>query len=383
MTDEDSSRSSLLQPAFGLSRHRASILAALMLPILGAPLFALSDWRAGIEVPLTQDFAVLARVLLVMPLLIAAAPQFDMLIDRAMEQPMRAGLLSPRMLQRHRDWSARLRALRGNRAINIVLVLMAVGSCLWQPILPGPLLGLTGWGFGADGRLNAAGGWYVFLFMPLFRFLILMWLWRLLLWTVLLGSLARLNLRLNAAHPDGAGGLGYLGFVQQRLSVLLVAGALMLAGSAANRIRHLGETMSDNLYPLVGYVLVYPLLLLAPLLLLTPLLLRAKRDAVLAYGVLGQQMAHAFHKGWIQQPDAPDAQLLSPAPSAMADFGAVHATVAGMGLLPIRLNGILVMLLSAGAPLALLLFVQLPFDLLLRSALAEIPPFDLVAAATP
>jgi hypothetical protein len=41
----------------------------------------------------------------------------------------------------------------------------------------------------------------------LFWFLLLRWLWRHAVWGLLLRDLARLELRLVATHPDGAGGL--------------------------------------------------------------------------------------------------------------------------------------------------------------------------------
>ncbi|MCG2841600.1 hypothetical protein L6Q21_11470 [Sandaracinobacter sp. RS1-74] len=358
---------------------RSSACLALLLTLgIGAPLFALADWSAGLDVPLQRDYAALSRILVAMPLLLATLPLFDSMIDRALDHPERAGLLSGANLARQRRWAARLRRLRCNRVVIAGMILVAFAGALLQPWLPGPLRGLEGWGYSASGKLNLAGGWYCFLFLPIFRLLMLLWLWRLLLWLVLLGSLGFLRPRLNPAHPDGAGGLGYLGFVQQRLSPLLVAGGFMMAGSAANRIAHLGETVGDLILPLVGYVVIYPLLLLLPLFLTTPLLLRSKRNGLFDYALIGHSLSRAFEESWVSNPMPPAEQLQSPNPSALADFGAVHATVTDMRFLPIRPWGIAAMVLSAGAPLLLLVFLQVPLEQLLRIALAELPPLDLI-----
>ena len=63
-----------------------------------------------------------------------------------------------------------------------------------------------------DGRrtLTLAGWWCFLVSNPLFLFLLWRWLWRLQVWSWLLASLAKLELRLVATHPDGLGGLAFL-----------------------------------------------------------------------------------------------------------------------------------------------------------------------------
>lgn len=55
-----------------------------------------------------------------------------------------------------------------------------------------------------------AGRWYWFVCLPLFRFLLFRWLWRLGLWWYFLRRVAKLELNLVPTHPDGAAGIGYL-----------------------------------------------------------------------------------------------------------------------------------------------------------------------------
>ena len=63
-----------------------------------------------------------------------------------------------------------------------------------------------------DGNaLSLAGWWCVVVSNPLFLFLLLRWLWRVFVWSKLLRELASLELRLVATHPDGHGGLAFIG----------------------------------------------------------------------------------------------------------------------------------------------------------------------------
>jgi len=72
----------------------------------------------------------------------------------------------------------------------------------------------------AEGTL--AGRWYSFVCLPLFRFLLFRWLWRLGLWTYFLWRVAKLELNLVPTHPDGAAGLGYLEIVQTHFTPLVL-----------------------------------------------------------------------------------------------------------------------------------------------------------------
>lgn len=365
---------------FGNSPRRAWGILFLLVLVASAPLFALAD-RASVQVPLSRDFAVLARLFIALPLLVLGGTLFDRLVNDALGQVARNGLLSGEALAVHDRWADRLRRLRASVLAEAVFALTAVLFAFGQPALPGPLLGLSGWGYDAAGQLNSAGLWYNFVVLPFFRFLVVLWMWRLLLWTLYMARLAFLPLKLEPAHADGAAGLGYLGFVQQRLALLLIVGSFMLAGSAANRMAYRNETLSDLFHPLVTYVTCYPLLLILPLLLLAPKLMEVKRRAVLDYGTVGHRMARDFERDWVVAPLGVEKPLESPNPSAMADFGAVHATVESMRMIPIRTFGFGVMLVSAIAPLLLLVLLMVPLESLLRSAISEVPPFDFLESA--
>lgn len=367
---------------FGLSRTKAALMAASLMALAIIPLLAMAQMRAGPApvVPLLGDAATLVRIFIVLPLMVMAAPQFSDLIREAMDQPMRLQLIPDAVGKDYRKWRDALVGLIESPLVALICLGLAIVSSVLRPMIPGPLVGLSHWGADASGHLNIAGTWHSYIVTPILRFIILMWLWRVLMWVISLWRLPAFHLQLQPAHPDGAAGIGYLGFVQQRLSVLLVALSSMLAGSAANRIIYLHESVTDVALPILVYIVFYSVLLIAPLFLISPLLLQVKRQAILEYGKIGQELARDFQAAWVE--GEVSNPLESPNPSAMADFGAVHSTVRDMAIIPIRTGDLGRIMLSCCGPFVFLVFIFVPLDVLVKSALAEIPPMELIAKAS-
>jgi hypothetical protein len=59
--------------------------------------------------------------------------------------------------------------------------------------------------------LTTAGWWSLLVSSPIFGFLALRWFWRHIVWALLLRDLSTLELRLVVTHPDGHGGLAFIG----------------------------------------------------------------------------------------------------------------------------------------------------------------------------
>lgn len=79
--------------------------------------------------------------------------------------------------------------------------------------------------------LTAAGWWAACIASPIVSFLLLRWLWRHLVWALLLRALSQMDLRLVASHPDGVGGLGFIGRYPNVFAALVLAMSLMLAAA--------------------------------------------------------------------------------------------------------------------------------------------------------
>ncbi len=115
------------------------------------------------------------------------------------------------------------------------------------------------WIFAQAGNVNMANAFYVWFCLPLFRFLLLRWIWQLGLWCYFLYSLNRIRLHLLPIHPDGAGGLGYLEVVQQHFTPLALALSALEAASIAEEIST-GSIPFETLYYFIPFVLLLNLL---------------------------------------------------------------------------------------------------------------------------
>ena len=102
-----------------------------------------------------------------------------------------------------------------------------------------------------DGNvLTLAGWWCVLVSNPLFSFLLLRWLWRVHVWSKLLRRIAELDLRLVATHPDGHGGLMFIGRYPNVFTLFVFALSCSLGAAVANEL--LDKAISTTAY---GYVM--------------------------------------------------------------------------------------------------------------------------------
>ena len=72
-------------------------------------------------------------------------------------------------------------------------------------------------------HLTRAGYWFAFACVPIFQFVWLRWYIRILIWFWFMFRVSHIRLQLLAAHPDRAGGLGFLGKSSYAFAPLLFA----------------------------------------------------------------------------------------------------------------------------------------------------------------
>lgn len=367
----------LLSRVFGKRPQQLHIWLAVILGAVGLLPIAAATFVNGtlhgnaVDVPLLNDFSTLARFLLVVPLLVWAAPGCDRLLGRTLSHVPRCGLV-PRERQGafdrllRRAWS-----LRDASWPEALLLLLAFAPVLLMQTTFDAMPGINSWRSVGDGPGRFAAGWLDLVGLPLFRFLLLLWLWRFAMWTGLLWRLSRHHLRFDAGHPDGAGGVLFLGESQFRFVALALAGAILVSASCMNHVVHLGEPIEQQKHILIGYVLFSVGCMTSPLLLLARRLFRVKQKALLAYSELGHLSARDFGQRWLQS--APPKSLLdSDDSSAMADYGAVYATVRGMSIFPMTRATFAWFLLVTASPFLPLFMVAMPMEDLLNRLISVI-----------
>ena len=221
-------------------------------------------------------------------------------------------------------------------------------------------------------RLSLAGRWYVFVSLPVFRFLALRWLARLVVvWYRFLWLMSRIPLLLNALHPDRTGGLGFLNASAFAFAPILVANTSLLSAMIAQRIWHQGATLSQFKIEIFAFVVLLILLVLLPQTFFVVQLERAWRAGAGEYGVLGSRYVDAFRRKWLcTHPHTRESLVGSADIQSLADLANAFDVIRGMYLVPITRNTVLRLLFVIVIPLLPLVLTMIPFEQIVDRAIA-------------
>ena len=215
----------------------------------------------------------------------------------------------------------------------------------------------------AGSRLPLATGWYLGFCLPLFRFLLLRWVWRLGIWWYFLWRVQKLDLRMFPTHSDSTAGLGYLDIVHENFAPLIVAISAIISAQFAEEI-YSGTMAFEALYawgPIV--ILLIAALFIAPLFMFCNKLWICRVNGMREYMTMATHYVNAFDTKWIRnQAASGESQLGSADLQSLADLTNSVNIVRGMRWIPISRR--LTMQLSAAAivPLLPLIFLKYPVD---------------------
>ncbi len=221
----------------------------------------------------------------------------------------------------------------------------------------------------ADGRdLTAAGWWCVLVSNPLYWFLLLRWLWRHLVWGLLLRDVAGLELRLVATHPDGYGGIAFIGEYPNAFAAFVFALSCVVGAATLHALLH-GTLQASAFKYVMGVWLALVVLLFAlPLLAFASPLKALKQKTLLAYGTLATRHDRATERAMLgHNVAAPDAGETTEA-AEVPDPTKVYPTLRKLGTLPVTRTALLPIGLAALVPLIAVGMSQLPFKELLKIA---------------
>lgn len=195
---------------------------------------------------------------------------------------------------------------------------------------------------------------------PIFLFLMTRWLWRFLVWSVLLMRISRSPLQLTAIHPDRAGGLAFLSIFPGVFSGLVFALSCVVASSLIKTIRLLDPEQTLIWLAIFGWVLLMAVVFLLPLLVFMRPLYRVREQAIIEYGRLAQLHHLSFHAYWMEQDHKSSDLLGSAHVSSAADLNACVETALNMRIVPLSLVAVLQTLVAAAAPFLVVVATQVP-----------------------
>ena len=369
-------RSRLLKPPAELAGRRVVVFVALTwLPLVALALASGTAW-SGVQVPFLLDVDVHVRFLLGLPLLIAAEVLVHRRLRVTVRQFVERGIVTAEHEAAFRRIIDSTMRLRNSALIEVALLVAAftLGYVIWRGTTA---LRVDTWyaATGADGvqHLTVAGWWYAFISLNVFRFMILRWYFRLILWYIFLWRVARLPLRLNALHPDASGGLGFLGNSPFALLPLLLAHTTTLAGVIGGRLWHEGMKLTEFQLEIGGSVALLMSAALLPLTFFMFQIARAKRDASREYGVMAMRYVDEFRAKWLgKRGPAGEALLGSADFQSLADLAGGNDPVRKTGFFPIGRQSVVTLGVCIALPFMPLALTLIPFEELVERVVRKI-----------
>jgi hypothetical protein len=313
------------------------------------------------------DYHVHTRLLLSLPILIAAERYVDRRLAAAVRHLVASELIEAGSLRALDDAANEAKRLRSLGLVEAGLLLLSYAlSFLKQFSAYHPE-----WLFvGGEAHLSPAGMWYAAVSLPLFRFLVLWWLWRGIVWTLFLFRVSRMPLALRPTHPDRTGGLRFLCTCQGSFSIVIFALACV-STTATRLLSEVGpaEDLLKYASPLLTLAFIALVLVFGPLLPFWGPLLRAKRRGESQFSALAAHHSRDFERKWFEsqggQPQAagtPERHLLGAAEfSSLADLGTAFEVTHRMRLFPWSRRPFLAVAAAALVPLVPLLILDRQF----------------------
>lgn len=232
------------------------------------------------------------------------------------------------------------------------------------------------WAVGEEGaawRLSFGAVWFLYVGRPIFVTMLLGWLWRLILLTMLFLRIAKLDLALVPTHPDHMGGLGILEHFPKIFAPVVLACAMVVAGKMAHDVIYKGVYVESLEMLMIAFVILALAVFLSPQFVFIGPLVRAKKRALLDYGVLINVFGKLVHERWIEGKDTKDHPLLGAFEiGCIADTILLYQTVKGMRPVLLGKTSVIPILLAAVVPMLAVLALKVPIrdilSKLIRSA---------------
>ncbi len=320
--------------------------------------------------PFLLDLGAWARFLIAIAIFVLMERLVEERLRIHLRQFARTPLLAPgampvaaeavvRALRRRDAWPAELVCVIAAYGITLGGVWLALGAAASSWLVT----------VGPEGaRLTVAGWWCALVSSPLFWFLLLRWLWRHAVWGLLLRDLSRLELRLVATHPDGAGGLAFIGQYPNAFAAFVFALSCVL-GAAIARTLLQGELTAAVYGQLMAAWLVVVIILFgAPLLAFTKPLRQLKEATLLAAGAVATRRERAVERELLESNMAAAADAETTAAAGIPDPSKLYAAAKKLSTYLISRAAIVPVAAAALLPLVAAGATQLPVRELLKIA---------------
>jgi hypothetical protein len=320
-------------------------------------------------VPFLVDVEVHVRFLVALPLLIA----MELVVHRRMrfvvKQFLERNLIPESAMKQFDSAIASAFRLRNSVLAELLLIALvyAVGLLVWRTTAG---LDTATWYTSptVEGlKLSLTGIWFAWVSLPIFQFLLIRWLFRIFIWARFLWQVSSIDLRLVSTHPDRVGGLGFLSNTVYAFIPLALTTGVILSGSIANRIFHLGAALPEFMIQIATFVFIVLFVVLLPLLVFAPRLAQAKRVGIREYGTLAERYVREFDAKWLRGGAPADEPLVGSGDiQSLADLANSYEVVKTMRIAPVTREAILRLVAATLVPVAPLVLTMMPLEELLK-----------------
>jgi hypothetical protein len=360
----------LARPPIALVERRiAAVIVLTWLPVL------VMTWIGGTalgatRVPFFFDVETQVRLLVALPLLIGAEPLVHARLATQVRQFIERGIIAPPDRGRFEAIVEDTMRLRNSMAIELVLLVSAIGIGFW--VWREQFASRVGTWYMAEDRLTAAGAWYGFVSLGVFRFVLFRWYFRIVLWYLFLWRVARMPLQLNALHPDRAGGIGFLAGSLTALAPVLLAQSATLAGVMGSQILFEGVKLAALQIEIGVAVAALATMAIVPLTFFAAPMLRAGMQGKLQYGVLAMHYVAEFREKWLRGAPVREPLIGTSDIQSLADLANASQIVAEMGVLPVNLKALVRFAVLLALPFAPLALTVIPLNDLISRILKQL-----------
>jgi len=359
----------LIRPEFGAASARTAIILA---ALTWLPLLLLSAIEGltvvGARIPFLYDIAAHARFLVAVPILVLAEIPIGRRLREVTKHFLNAGLVRDAEQKQFASYVVDTVRFHDSRFAEMTLLALAYITTYVALSKTSLQSGSTWFEPSPTTGLSRVGYYYAFVALPIFQFLMYRWAYRMVVWTRLLRQVSKLDLLLTPTHPDGAGGLGFLGKGAIPFGVILFALSSVVSAAIASRILFSGATLEQFEQIYVTLILLAFIIFAGPLLLFAPKLLRLKQDGLLRYGTLASRYTQSFDSKWVEGVNTEP--LLGTADiQSLADLGNSYEMIGKMRIVPIELSDFIAIALPGVIPALPLAATVMPVGEILKGVL--------------
>jgi hypothetical protein len=345
------------------SRREALMLAAITwVPLC---LFAMLEGLAfrRVTIPFFDDIATHVRFLVAVPILILADVPIGARLRQVARQFLTAGIVRDKDAYRYGEIVTSALKLRDSRVAELVLLGLAYLATYQS--MKGVVHSGSTW-FRPVADLTPVGYWYAFVSLPIWMFLIWRWIFREVVWSRFLWQVSKIDLFLTPAHPDSAGGLGFLGKGLIPFGIVAFAISSVTCGSAASRIIFSGARLEDFQSAFIVLAILMLVVFVGPLMVFAPTLINLRQTGLLRYGILASRYTELFDTKWVESAQATDDRILGTEDiQSLGSLGDSYDMIRRMRVVPLEISDFIALVLPTVIPALPLLLTVVPMKVIL------------------